>query len=52
MNWEMPNGKKLRHCSGDYVAKVCGPMSKAGKKAGRKTMDEVFSEQQLREYLK
>jgi hypothetical protein len=48
LNWLMPNNKRLRFCEGNYVAKVCAPMAKAGKKAGNKLMGQVYSEEELR----
>jgi hypothetical protein len=52
LNMEMPNGKRLRFCDGNYVAKFGGGLAKAGKKAGRKLMGQVFDEDSLRKYVK
>ena len=51
LNQEMPNGLKLRDCSGNYVAKLGGQYVKAGKKAGFKLMGRAFDEKSLREYI-
>jgi hypothetical protein len=51
LNWRMPNDVPVRRCKGTYVAKVCGPLAKAGKKAGNKLMGEVFDENGLREFV-
>lgn len=51
LNWQMPNGKRLRFCDGNYVASLGGALAKAGKKAGNKMMGEVFNEDDLREYV-
>jgi len=48
LNWPMPNSKRLRYCEGNYVAKVCAPLARAGKKAGNKLMGQVYSEEELR----
>jgi len=48
LNWLMPNNKRLRFCEGNYVAKVCAPLARAGKKAGNKLMGQVYSEEELR----
>lgn len=48
LNLEMPNGKRLRHCDGNYVAKLGGGLAKAGKKAGSKLIGQVFDEKSLR----
>jgi len=51
LNWPMPNNKRLRFCEGNYVAKVCVPLAKAGKKAGNKLMGQVYSEEELRKEM-
>jgi hypothetical protein len=48
LNWQMPNGKLARYCTGKYVASVCTPMAKAGKKAGNKLMGQFYSEESLK----
>jgi hypothetical protein len=47
LNWEMPNSKKLRFCTGDYVAEHCAPLARLGKKAGSKLMGHVFNEEDI-----
>jgi hypothetical protein len=32
LNMEMPNGKRLGDCTGDYVSKVCGSLARAAQK--------------------
>jgi hypothetical protein len=51
LNLEMPNGKRLRFCDGNYVAKLGGQFVKAGKKAGHKLIGQVFDENSLRECM-
>jgi hypothetical protein len=51
LNYPMPNGQRLRHCSGTYVAKLGGAWSRVGKKAGNKLIGEVFNEDTLRECM-
>jgi len=48
LNMEMPNGKRLRYCDGNYVAQLGGALAKAGRKAGKKLMGQVFDEKSLR----
>jgi len=48
LNMEMPNGKRLRYCDGYYVAKLGGGLARAGRKAGKKLMGQVFDEKSLR----
>jgi hypothetical protein len=52
LNMEMPNGKRLRYCTGDYVAKVCAPLAKLGKKAGNKLMGQAYNEEDIRKEIK
>ena len=51
LNQEMPNGQRMRHCTGMYIAKLGGQYARAGKKAAHKLMGQVFDEQSLREYI-
>jgi hypothetical protein len=48
LNYQMPNGKRYRHCSGTYVATLGGAYKRVGKKAGSKLIGEVFDEDSLR----
>jgi hypothetical protein len=48
LNYQMPNGKRYRHCSGTYVATLGGAYKRVGKKAGSKLIGEVFDENSLR----
>jgi hypothetical protein len=51
LNMEMPNGKRLRFCPGNYVAKVCAPLAKLGKSAGTKLMGQAYSEEDIRKAI-
>jgi hypothetical protein len=51
LNLEMPNGKRLRYCTGSYVAKLGGKFVRIGKKAGTKMIGQVFGEKELRDLL-
>jgi hypothetical protein len=51
LNYPMPNGQRLRHCSGTYIAKLGGAWTRVGKKAGTKLIGEVFDEDSLRECM-
>jgi hypothetical protein len=51
LNIEMPNGKRLRFCTGTYIEKLGGGLAKAGKKAGAMIMGQVFDEKSLREII-
>jgi hypothetical protein len=51
LNMEMPNGKRLRYCDGNYIASIGGKLAKAGKKAGRKLMGQVFDEESLCKFI-
>jgi hypothetical protein len=51
LNYPMPNGQRLRFCSGTYVKKLGGAFERVGKKAGAKLIGEVFDEQSLRQCM-
>jgi hypothetical protein len=51
LNMEMPNGKRLRYCTGREVAKFGSFYTKIAKKAGAKRIGEVYDEAQLRAAL-
>jgi hypothetical protein len=51
LNYPMPNGKRLRHCTGTYVKKLGGGWTRIGNKAGTKEIGQVFDENSLRECM-
>jgi hypothetical protein len=51
LNYPMPNGKRLRHCTGTYLKKLGGAWTRIGAKAGTKEIGQVFDETSLRECM-
>jgi|SRR5215469_195867 len=51
LNYPMPNGQRLRYCTGTYLVKLGGAFARVGKKAGTKYIGEVFDENTLRECM-
>lgn len=53
LNMEMPNGKRMRWCTGAEMQKFGGAFTKIGKKVGTtKTVGAVLDEKQVRQLLK
>jgi hypothetical protein len=53
INMEMPNGKRMRWCTGAEMVNFGGAFQKIGKKAGStKTVGAVLDEKQVRQFLK
>lgn len=53
LNMEMPNGKRMRWCTGSEMVKFGGAFQKIGKKVGStKTVGSVLDEKQVRQFLK
>lgn len=53
LNMEMPNGKRMRWCTGAEMVKFGGAFTKIGKKVGSaKTVGSVLDEKQVRQFLK
>lgn len=53
LNMEMPNGKRMRWCTGAEMMKFGGAFQKIGKKVGStKTVGSVLDEKQVRQFLK
>ena len=52
LNWEMPNGKRLRNCTGAECVECGGWLAKVGKKVGTtKRVGEVLNEKEVRAIL-
>jgi hypothetical protein len=51
LNLPMPNGLRLRFCTGTYIAKLGGKLTLVGKRAGVKLVGDVFDEDSLRKLL-
>jgi hypothetical protein len=52
LNLEMPNGKRLRYCTLDYLYRLGGCYKAAGKKGSQKRVGEIYNEEQFRAKLK
>jgi len=52
LNQEMPNGKRLRFCTLDYLYRLGGVYKAAGKKGSQKRVGEIYSEEQFRSKMK
>ena len=48
LNMEMPNGKRLRYCTGTEVLKFGDGFRRIGKKAGTKMVGSVLNENEVR----
>jgi len=52
LNLEMPNGKRMRHCTGAEMEKFGGAFQRIGKKVGKtKTVGSALNEQEVRKLL-
>lgn len=52
LNQEMPNGKRARFCTLDYMFRLGGAFRRIGKQGSTKLVGEAFSEEQYRAKLK
>lgn len=53
LNMEMPNGKRMRWCTGAEMVKFGGAYTRIGKKVGTtKTVGQVLDEKAVRSFLK
>ena len=53
LNLEMPNGQRMRYCTGAQMEKFGGAYSRIGKKVGKtKRVGEVMNEKQVKDMLK
>lgn len=53
LNLEMPNGKRMRWCTGGEMKKFGGAYTRIGEKVGRsKTVGQVLSEDQVKAIMK
>ena len=53
LNLEMPNGKRMRWCTGAEMEKFGGAFSRIGKKVGKsKTVGQVLSEEQVKSLMR
>lgn len=51
LNQEMPNGKRARNCTLDYMYKLGGAFRKIGKNGSRKLVGYVYNEDEYRSKL-
>lgn len=52
LNLEMPNGQRMRYCTGAQMEKFGGAFGRIGKKVGKtKRVGEVLSEKQVKEIM-
>lgn len=51
LNQEMPNGKRARYCTLDYLYRLGGVYRTVGKRGSSKLVGEIYSEQDYRKKL-
>lgn len=51
LNQEMPNGKRARYCTLDYMYRLGGAFRRVGKQGSHKLVGSAYSEEQYRQKL-